>query len=374
MIKAICHITTVHGPFDSRIFQKECRSAAKLGFDVFEVAPHHKNEIVDGVQVIGIKKYKGRFRRIFLGPWSAFRKALSTKAKVCHFHDPELMPIGILLALFGRKVIYDTHEVFPAQVMGKDWLGPRWVRKLIAIFSAGLEKFSALFFSNVIGAIEEGANRFGKKGIVIKNVPVLDLVKKAEPKKLPKEKPVVIFSGGIFRMKGIYHLIEAFEYLEGEAELWLLGKWESDKFRKECEQLKGYSQTKYLGLVHPDEVFSYMKSADIGASTFLPVPNYLQNFPIKAFEYLACGLPIIMSNFPYYMKHFTEGAVFADPEDPRALADQVRKLLADADLRKAMGEKGKAWVLSTFNWSIEEKKLGDLYCKLLGYKPTPKNP
>ena len=373
MKKAICHITTVHGPFDSRIFQKECRSAAKLGFDVFEVAPHDKNEIVDGVKVVAIKKYKGRFRRIFLGPWTAFRKALGTKAKVCHFHDPELMPIGILLVLFGRKVIYDTHEVFPAQVMGKDWLGPRWVRKAIAVFSAGLEKFSSLFFSKIIGAIDEGANRFGSKGVVIKNVPVLDLVEKAEPKKLQKNKPAVIFSGGIFRMKGVYHLIEAFEFLEGEAELWLLGKWESDKFREECERLKGYEQAKYLGLVHPDEVFSYMKSADIGASTFLPVPNYLQNFPIKAFEYLACGLPTIMSNFPYYMKHFTEGVLFADPENPKEMAEKIRYLITDKDLRDTMAEEGKAWVLSTFNWRIEEEKLGDLYSELLGFRPIPQN-
>jgi hypothetical protein len=47
------------------------------------------------------------------GPWRAFAAIRSMKPTIVHFHDPELMPLGILLKGLGYKIIYDVHEDVP---------------------------------------------------------------------------------------------------------------------------------------------------------------------------------------------------------------------------------------------------------------------
>jgi glycosyltransferase involved in cell wall biosynthesis len=365
MREAICHITTVHGPFDPRIFQKECRSAVRSGFEVYEVAPHDCDEVVDGVTVLAIPRYENRLRRMVFGPWRAFQRAFRTGASVCHFHDPELIPAGILLALMRRKVIYDAHENLPAQIRSKDWIRPALLRPVVGWLAGLLEKFGALFFSRVIGVTEEIAQRFGRKGVLIRNLPVLQLADSALVSSEPKDKPVVIFSGGLFRVKGVCQLIRAFQYLEGEAELWLLGTWESPAFRASCQALSGFRSVRYLGRVNPNEVFSYMKQAEIGACTFLPVPNNLESLPNKILEYLACGVPAVISDFPYWRRHFSEGVAFVDPLSPKDIADKIRHLLSHSAERKTLGIRGKRLVSDQRTWEAEEKNLFELYGKVL---------
>ena len=96
----IAHLTTGHHPFDTRVFQKQCRSLAANGYLVNLVVPHDKDIFIDGVHIFAIKKVKSRFDRIVISPWRAFRVAISINAEVYHLHDPDLIPIGLLLKLF----------------------------------------------------------------------------------------------------------------------------------------------------------------------------------------------------------------------------------------------------------------------------------
>lgn len=54
----VCHITTVHSPFDVRIFHKECKTLAKAGYDVYLIVQHDKEKIIDGVHIISLPKVK----------------------------------------------------------------------------------------------------------------------------------------------------------------------------------------------------------------------------------------------------------------------------------------------------------------------------
>jgi len=61
----IVHLTTVHLPFDTRIFHKEAKTLVKAGYDVSLIVQHDKNELVDGVKIIALPKPRSRFTRIF---------------------------------------------------------------------------------------------------------------------------------------------------------------------------------------------------------------------------------------------------------------------------------------------------------------------
>jgi len=95
--KKICILSTVHPPFDVRIFHKEAVTLVNAGYEVLLIAQHDKAEIVDGVKIINLKTPVNRMARMTKTVWSAFRKALKTDAVLYHIHDPELMPIGFLL-------------------------------------------------------------------------------------------------------------------------------------------------------------------------------------------------------------------------------------------------------------------------------------
>ena len=194
---------------------------------------------------------------------------------------------------------------------------------------------------------------------------ILRLIDSAKPAKVEKKRFILIYAGGLTKIRGILELINAMNYINECAELWLLGLWESEKFRKECEALNGWKFTKYLGFLKQEIVYSYFKIADIGIVNFLPVPNHLNSMPNKPFEYMACSLPIIMSNFTLWKKTFKDCALFANPKDPKDIANKINIFLNNEKLRKSFGNNGRKLIEDKYSWEKEENKLLRIYDKLL---------
>ena len=133
MIK-VCHITTVHQPFDTRIFHKEAKTLVKAGYNVSIIAQHPRNELVDRVKIVALPKPKNRFFRILFLTKKAYKIALSQKADIYHFHDPEFLPLAIKLRKqTGSKTIYDVHENISGQILTKQWI-PDILRKPLSKF------------------------------------------------------------------------------------------------------------------------------------------------------------------------------------------------------------------------------------------------
>lgn len=358
----VCILTTVHPVFDTRIFHKEAKTLTRAGYDVTLIAQHERDEVVDGVKIIAMPKAKNRFFRIFGLTYKAFRLALRKRADIYHFHDPELIFVGLILKIFGKKVIYDVHEDVPKQILNKEWIGNLFIRKFTAAVFNIFEQFGASRFDGIVAATDDIANKFNpKKTISLRNFPILGLIDKSDPVNIDKNKFVIIYAGGLTRIRGIKEVIQAMEYLNGQAELWLLGEWESEGFEKECRSLEGFQYTKYLGFKEIEEVYGYMKKSDLGIATLYPVKNYLNSLPVKAFEYMACGLPIVMSNFPYWQELFKDCALFADPKDPKDIAERINVLLEDINLRIRLGKAGRDLVEKKYSWEAESTKLLDLY-------------
>ncbi len=361
----VCILTSVHPPFDGRVFHKQAKTLVKAGYDVVLIAQHNKEEIVNGVKIIPLPKPRNRFERMTRVVWKLLRLALKEKADVYHFHDPELIPIGLVLRLFGKKVIYDVHEDVPMQILNKDWIKSYTVRKSVSLLFKVFESLSCVFFAKIVAATPDIAKKFpAQKTITIRNFPILELIDKAHPINTHKEKPIIIYAGGLSKIRGIKEIIQAMDFVREKAELWLLGNWESEEFKRECESLKGWRYTKYLGLKPLEEVYSYMK-VDIGISILYPVKNYVTSLPVKAFEYMACSLPMIMSNFPYWKEIFGECALFANPDAPKEIAEKIFYLLDNPDKAKKLGNNGRRLVEKKYSWEAEQRRLLDIYERVL---------
>jgi glycosyltransferase involved in cell wall biosynthesis len=320
MIK-VCHISTVHNAFDDRIFHKECVSLAKAGFDITLIVKHDKNEVVNGVKISALSKNSSRSYRI-ISQFIAFSKAIKVKAEVCHFHDPELMLIGVLLRLFGKKVIYDVHEDIVKQVYYKKWI-----------------KFT-----------------------FIRNYPIIELIDNQPTNNSKLEKTIrLIYAGGLTEVRGIKEIIASLEFISQDIELLLLGPWESDEYLQECKNLSSWSKVKYIGRLNLEEVYPYIKSSDIGLSLLYPAKNYITSLPVKAFEYMACEKPMIMSNFEYWQEIFGDVALFCDPMNPKEIALCIQQLIEDKSKAHELGERGRKLILEKFSWEAESIRLVEMY-------------
>jgi glycosyltransferase involved in cell wall biosynthesis len=97
-----------------------------------------------------------------------------------------------------------------------------------------------------------------------------------------------------------------------------------------------------------------------------PERGYKESLPIKLFEYMSAGLPVIASDFPYWRELLEPigCASFVDPLDPVRIAAAIDDLLSNEERAREMGMRGAAAVRERLNWEQEAPKLFDLYARL----------
>ena len=361
----ICHVTSVHPHNDNRIFYKEILTLKRAGYDVCYIAPNAPAEF-EGVAIFTNTFSGGRVKRFFYQSfWKTFGHAIKARAKVYHFHDPELMPTAFLLRLMGKKVVFDVHENTPAAILSKPYINARWLRKCMSMVIDLTERFYFLFFNCIVTARPDISDRLKWfKPYTLRNFPILPsevaLKKQLADNTISKEKRAVIYVGGMSVIRGNFELIEAFEHLN-DCELWLLGPFKSQEFEQKCRAAAGWKNVRYFGVVEPHQIFGYIQQADVGIVTFWPEPNHLRTLATKPFEYMACGLPLIMSDFPYWREFFGNSSAYVDPKDPGSVANGIRTLFEQKEVMESMAAGNKELSRKEYNWDSEKMELLRMY-------------
>lgn len=369
----VCHLTSVHPADDIRIFIKECRTLAKAGYNVSLIAPGTKCENKEGVRIVGISPSKGgRFFRMTVTVGRVFQAALKENAHVYHFHDPELIPVGLLLRILSKKVIYDVHEDYPLNIQSRYWL-PLWMRKPVSWLFELFENFSARYFSCIVSATPAIAKKFrsiNENTVIIQNFPRLDELSTIKNEVTWEERlDTVIYIGGIDISLGIKEIVEAIELVQRKlnTQLILAGKFSPESLIKEIQNLPGWKNVEYRGFLSHKEVIKLLKKVKAGLAVLRPEPRYLVSYATKLFEYMSLEIPVIASDFPLWRK-IVEGAgcgLLVDPLDPQAIAVAIVHILKHPEEAEKMGKRGRKAVEDMYNWSNEEKKLLWLYKNLL---------
>lgn len=365
----VCHLTTVHSRNDIRIFQKQCVSLAQKGYDVVLLTGDQSpDEMVSGVKIVGVKNSaKNRFFRMAFGVVKMLRQAVREKAALYHFHDPELIPVGLCLRLLGKKVVYDVHEDVPMDILTKYWIRP-YLRKGIAVLFQTMENISVRYFSAICVVSKSIERRFillNKRVVVIFNYPIIWLDNQKRLMKSDQDNAYICYVGGIDKIRGIVPLIKALPSVKGM--LHLAGNFTSEGLKNELQFEKGWTKVVEHGFVGRDKVNKIFFESSVGIITFLPVPNHINAVPNKIFEYMAAGLPVVASNFPGWTAIIEKNncGICVDPENPSKIAESINYLLTHEDVAEKMGQNGRKNVIEQYNWKIEEKKLFDLYKELL---------
>ena len=366
-----CILTSVHPHFDTRIFHKEAKSLVKAGYDVTLIARHDKEEVVDGIRILPLLKPKNRLERMTKTVWSVYLMALEIDADIYHFHDPELIPVGLLLKFHGKRVIYDVHEDVPRQNLSKPYI-PVVFRKPISLMIGALEAFCTRRFDGVVTATPFINKRFlelGANAVNVNNYPLASELYAAENQWENKEK-AVCYVGGIAGIRGAFEMVDAIG--KTKYRLLLAGNIESD-IEKSLKQMPDWRQVEVLGFVDRNGVRAAAVRSMGGLVVLHPTINYMDALPVKMFEYMSAGIPVIASNFPLW-KEIIEGAecgICVDPLNPEEIAGAIQFIVEHPAEAEQMGKNGRRAVEERYNWGIEEKKLLEFYSALAhaGAKP-----
>ena len=300
MKNKVCHITTVHPAKDTRIFQKECVSLAKHGFETHLIVANQKSEIDQGVHIHNITlPNSNRLQRFRQSAEIAYQKALEIDAAIYHFHDPELIPVGKKLKAKGKHVIFDSHEDVPLQIYNKPYL-PRLLRPIISKTYAWYEKSGVTNFDAIIIAgpgYEERMKKMNSNTTCIYNFPIID---NSEIGNWDKKENEIAYVGTLLQERGIREMIKSMEYVD--AKFNLAGKWHFDDYQQEVMNLEGWNKVKFWGFVNRNQINEIHNRSKIGVCTLMPIPTYLDAYPVKMFEYMAAGIPCVISDFPMLKK------------------------------------------------------------------------
>lgn len=364
----VCHFTSAHNVDDIRIFHKECTSLVGAGYEVYLVGANTEEKIWNGVHIVSASiPPSGRISRMIKTSKAVYQKALSLNADIYHFHDPELLRFALKLKRKGKKVIYDSHENVPKQIMAKTWI-PKLVRKPISVIFEKYENLIARRIDAVVTATASIRNRFiliNSNTIDVNNYPLMhELVAETQWENKMNE---ICYIGGITKIRGLGEVVESLTYLKN-VRLNLAGSFgQGDTaFETELKSSPVWNKVNELGYVNRPTVISIMLRSKVGIITSWPLPNHLESLAIKMFEYMSAGIPVVCSDFPMWkeMVDTDQFGICVNPLDPKEIAVAVQKLIDDPELSIRLGKNGRTAILEKYNWDIEKDKLFALYNRI----------
>lgn len=356
----VYHITSVHNRYDDRIFKKECISLVQAGYDVsLIVCDGFADEVCEGVKIINVGNYNktSRLKRVRIAPKAIYKQLLDSRnISVVHFHDPELLFLGRKLAKKGIKVIYDSHENVPKQILSKPYI-PFWARKIISNYVYKLELSITKCFFAVVTVTDEIKNKFlsaNKNSILVRNFPILKAF--SEPV-FSKKDPIFIYAGGLTIIRGAKEMVKASSITGIEIQVY--GPVDSDVINFTND----YPLFKLSGLLKQEDLIQKYKVASVGLCLLHKVPNYLDSYPIKLFEYMASGMAVIASDIPMWKEIIDKYkcGICVDPYDVEAIAEAMTYMKEHPQEVEQMGRNGRKAVLENFSWENEATTLINLY-------------
>jgi phosphatidyl-myo-inositol alpha-mannosyltransferase len=302
--------------------------------------------------------YGGSIARIPISPWLPVqvRKILNQeKFDILHLHEP-FTPMLCLSALVqSSSVNVGTFHAYHSKSRGYRTLKPLFYKLLTKldgkiIVSKPLYEFLSKYAPNDYHVIPNGidTDRFSAEG--------------PRRKEFEDGKLNILFVGRLEKRKGLGHLINACALVRKEFDNFRLivvgpGKRLRPGYLEQIEDLK-LDNVVFTDFVPFNELPEYYRTADI----FCSPATGGESFGIVLLEAMACGKPVVASNIDGYasvLRDTIDGLMFP-PGDEGLLAQALLKLLHDASLRKAMGERGMLNA-ENYSWPKVARQVLDLY-------------
>ncbi len=185
----------------------------------------------------------------------------------------------------------------------------------------------------------------------------------------PDEFNVMATASADIPLKGLDYLIQAVSILADEIpalKLTVLGKLKEDgKTAKLIRQLGLENRIHFHSGLRSQEVAELYANAACAV-----IPSIYEGFGLPAGEAMACGVPVISTNGGALPEVVGDAGITVPTRDHLALADAIRTVLADSNLRHTLAAKGRARILELFSWEVAAGDMVQLYRKVISGKVT----
>lgn len=365
----VAQLTSVHPVQDTRIFVKQCPSLAAAGYDVVLIACSNDAVSDASFRITTLKRFKSRAARMMISSTQMLKAAIGSKASIVHFHDPELLIVGLILRALGRSVIYDVHEDYKESIRIRHWI-PSSLRSIVASFFDLFERLASRFMTANVAATPAIARRLPTNNtVIVQNFPVVEEFRSIGLEDYEQRAPNLVYVGAFSRERGILELVQSLPMIVAvlpRARLLLAGSFDDRELEGQVCAEDGWAYVDYRGWLQRREVADLLAAARVGVVALHPVGNYIEAYPVKLFEYMAAGLPVIASDFPLNRQLVTGHScgILVDPRSHEELAAAAIRLLEDPASAKRYGIAGRNAVVEEFSWDNERRKLLALYARI----------
>ncbi len=379
----VCMLSYRHNLTDDRIYEKEALALHRMGYEVIcaGYGAEDKDYVSsDGIRIIQLAKKRRHYSlRGFIsilrefGQQNLFELAKAVSADVYHLHDLELCRIALKLKCLPQcpKVIYDAHEPYPENF--KDF----WrKRSLFRIFFSDIpaliaERRILPRVDYLIATEENVASRFKRKNpntAIVYNYSSFYPKEKSSPKEYD-----AVYCGSLLASKGITQMIDLALFLKAHGNdlkfLFIGGFYDKrleNGIREKIRRNHLENNVVFTGEIPFKEVQTYYSKSKMALCLFPSNRTNRLILPIKLFEYMAFGLPIVGSNFGHIQEIIlsNQTGLVADPDNIEDTAKAVLTLLQNEKYKEYYLRCISA-VKEKYFWETQIKTLSEIYNAVL---------
>jgi glycosyltransferase involved in cell wall biosynthesis len=374
---SICHISSMHDHTDDRIYERAARGLAREGHQVYYMVSYSKDTVMNGVNIIALKRRNGIVRRI-MSSWEAYRKAAKKDFDIYHFHDPDLLPFMVLLKWHGKTVIYDIHENYVVRLKGRGL--PKAIENAMAWLWHKFEGLCIKQFDGIIPVTQSIGDLFKKQAksmLVVSNMVDIELMKDTVIPDAGNKEKIIYVSGNNTPKRNLMQMVQALPMIVKEvpdARMMMVGRWHPEDYdnviKRKAEEL-GVGDKLEIGDFMPWKAnFNRTAKALIGCVFWTKDENYSITIPARIFEFMFCGVAVLADDTVELRKVVEAGncGMIVNSDYPEQIAEKAIYMLKNLEQTRQMGKNGRTAMLEKFNFNIQLKEMIEYYYKILETK------
>ena len=370
-------------PFDRRVWQ-EARTLTAAGYVVSIICPKGKGYEAGYEEIGGIAIYRhgmpmeaeGAFGYLLEYSWALIAEfALSLRVlfrrgfDVLHACNPPdtIFLLGRFYKLFGRKFVFDHHDINPELYEAKFNRRDLFYRLMMALerwtfAAADISIATNESYRNI--AIDRGGMR-ADRVFVVRSGPDLSRLRILPPEPALKagRRYLVGYVGVMGKQEGIDLLLESVHHIvrvlkRDDVHFGLVGGGtELQALRDLAQRLGVADYVSFTGRVPDQQLLEMLNTADVCVNSDVANAMNDKSTMNKIMEYMALGKPIVQFDLTEGRVSAQDASLYAARNDPVDLATKILSLLDDEALREKMGQYGRERVTSALSWDHEAPRL-----------------